>query len=218
MNSFTLRLIAIITMAIDHIGAVLMKDSSYNICFRLIGRLSFPIFCFLIVEGVFHTRNIWKYAGRMLLFAFISEIPYDLAFHDTLFYWKAQNVFWTLFLGVVLMGICVYVPIIKDEIVLQIILAAAIAYLAYNVQCDYDAKGILLIFILGVLRKFGPYIQGIANGAYMYLLTQNTQKFAGFSGILIAFYNGKPGPRKLKYFFYLFYPLHLLIIYYIFKI
>lgn len=100
LNSFQLKCIAVITMIIDHTGAVLFPD---NMTLRYIGRIAFPIFCFLLVEGFFHTRDVRKYMLRLGMFAVISEIPYDLAFRDTVIEFEHQNVFFTLFIGVVMM-------------------------------------------------------------------------------------------------------------------
>lgn len=126
MSTFTLKLIAIITMMIDHIGVVLLEDPSvlYTLS-RCIGRLAFPIFVFLIVEGFYHTSDVKKYLTRLGVFALISEIPFDLAFYGRFFgsdimedmklafsgndpsyteiflgrLFSYQNVFFTLFLG-----------------------------------------------------------------------------------------------------------------------
>ncbi|NLG02851.1 MAG: hypothetical protein GX567_03310, partial [Clostridia bacterium] len=102
----TLKIIAIITMLIDHIAAVVLADylsidgirTIYKIM-RSIGRLGFPIFCFLLVEGFMHTRDIKRYARNLGLFALISEVPFDLAFKHKLIYLDYQNVFFTLFLS-----------------------------------------------------------------------------------------------------------------------
>jgi hypothetical protein len=131
ISGSTLKLIAIIVMLIDHIAAVVLEKvlialginnlnqnnmqsmqdflSQYGYLLyleygmRLIGRLGFPIFCFLLVEGVKYTRNVWKYAMRLALFALISEIPFDLALHSKVFYFNYQNVFFTLLIGVLVM-------------------------------------------------------------------------------------------------------------------
>lgn len=127
----TLKLIAIITMLIDHTAATIlvrtliargieglgnsntqatldfMRDNAViygvNIIMRLIGRIAFPIFCFLLVEGFVHTHNKWKYALRLGIFALISEIPFDLAFNSKLFDFSYQNVFFTLLIGLLVM-------------------------------------------------------------------------------------------------------------------
>lgn len=119
----TLKIIAIVAMFIDHFGAIVLANymisgkwvegavpysTLYNIYFamRIIGRLGFPIFCFLLVEGFMHTRNIWKYLRNLIIFAAISELPFNIAFGDALFTFEYQNVFMTLAIGLLaLIGI-----------------------------------------------------------------------------------------------------------------
>ena len=112
INSFQLKWIAVITMIIDHTGAVLFPD---DMVFRYIGRIAFPIFCFLLVEGFFHTRDVRKYMLRLGLFALISEIPYDLAFRDTVLEFEHQNVFFALLLGVFYNTLNIFINIIYCE-------------------------------------------------------------------------------------------------------
>ena len=120
LSGSTLKLIAVITMLIDHIGAFILSDlpageivllatgdftfTVYN-AFRLVGRTAFPIYCFLIAEGAVHTRNRIRYGCNLLIFACISEIPWDLIHADSLLY-ERQNVFFTLLFGY--LCICVY--------------------------------------------------------------------------------------------------------------
>lgn len=92
----TLKIIAIVTMLIDHTAAVLLGN---NMIMRMIGRIAFPIFIFLLIEGAIHTRSKMKYALRLCLFALISEIPFDLAFSNEAFFFGYQNVFFTLAIG-----------------------------------------------------------------------------------------------------------------------
>ena len=109
-----LKVIAVISMIIDHIGyailkrmpAVSVEGSVTNIVYylmRTIGRPAFPIYCFLLVEGVLHTRNIGKYAFRLFIFSLVSEMPFDLAFYGKPFYNEHQNVFFTLCIGVLML-------------------------------------------------------------------------------------------------------------------
>ena len=112
LDTDSLKLIAVITMLIDHIAESLLwqmippigeknYDRWYDIyhMLRNIGRTAFPIFAFLLVEGFFHTHSRKKYFRRLILFALLSEIPYNMAFHGRLFYGMDQNVFWTLSMG-----------------------------------------------------------------------------------------------------------------------
>lgn len=113
-DGFTLKIIAVITMIIDHTGVAIVshlpgyddKESLiyalYWIC-RLIGRIAFPLYLFMLVEGFEHTRNKANYMLRLFLFCFLSELPFDLALRGTLFDFKHQNVFFTLLLGFLVM-------------------------------------------------------------------------------------------------------------------
>ena len=113
LSAAVLKWTAILTMLIDHVGAAVLaglakKHQGWGVgvfsrdfyyATRVIGRIAFPIFCFLLIEGLFHTRSRWKYLFRLGLFAVISEIPFDLAFQGTLLEFGSQNVFFTLFFG-----------------------------------------------------------------------------------------------------------------------
>lgn len=99
INSDWLKIIACITMLIDHIGAVFFTNSTI---LRFIGRIAFPIFCFMLVQGYFKTSNVKKYIIRLLILALLSEIPYDYTFHNMLFDFKHQNVIWTLLFGLII--------------------------------------------------------------------------------------------------------------------
>lgn len=204
LNSFQLKCIAVITMIIDHTGAVLFPD---NMTLRYIGRIAFPIFCFLLVEGFFYTRDVRKYMLRLGMFAVISEIPYDLAFRDTVIEFEHQNVFFTLFIGVVMM----YVlekgrewPIKAAEVFL--------AMWAADFLCtDYRFKGIILIAVYYFLRRDG-WAKHAAGVVWNLLWNGSVQMYGAAASVFLALYNGEKG-MSMKYFFYLFYPLHLLVLY-----
>lgn len=100
INASILKWIAVITMLIDHIGLVFFPE--YEIL-RLIGRISFPIFAFLLCEGYKHTSNIWKYFFRLGIFAIISEIPYNICLYNQVFYPYSQNIFFELLLGLLVL-------------------------------------------------------------------------------------------------------------------
>ena len=96
LSSNGLKLIAAVSMTVDHIGAALFPQALW---LRCIGRLAFVLYAFLITEGYIYTRNVKWYMARLGLLAVLSEVPFDLLFHRSLFYPYAQNVFFTLFLG-----------------------------------------------------------------------------------------------------------------------
>ena len=203
INAFQLKCIAIVTMFIDHVGAILFPG---ELIFRYIGRISFPIFCFLLIEGFSHTRDIRKYMIRLAIFALISEIPYDLAFRHTWFDIERQNVFFTLLIGIVMMYAlerCATWP----EKAIVVILSM---WIAVVLKTDYNFKGILLISIYYFLRKY-KWIK-LSLGAVWNLLWGEIQRYGDFASLLLMAYNGEKG-RSLKYFFYVFYPLHLLFLY-----
>ncbi len=191
-------------MIIDHTGAVLFPE---NMVLRCIGRLSFPIFCFLLVEGFFHTRDIGKYMRRLALFAFVSEIPFDLAFYGVLSETGHQNVFFTLLAGAGMMYF------LEKYRVWYLRAAAAlfIMWIAGAMRSDYGGSGVLLILIYYVFRNYKKSKLVLGAGWNLFLF-QGIQRFGAAASVPIAFYNGKRGPG-MKYFFYVFYPAHLLLLY-----
>lgn len=239
ISGSTLKLIAVITMVIDHVGAVvlarLIMASGYKSAYyssdindlaewlianedlymvysvtRFIGRIAFPIFCFLLVEGFMRTGNPKKYALRLGIFALISEIPFDLALSSAVFEWTYQNVFFTLFIGFVTMMVLDYIertewPFFGKALSSGAILLAG-AVLAEVLSTDYGAKGVLAILALYSFRRSRQWQLVAGCAAFLWEMPA----LIGF--IPIAFYNGKRG-LKLKYFFYAFYPVHFVILY-----
>ena len=213
ISGSTLKIIAIVTMLIDHIGAALLETrlqsnpdsfllSLADIIMRMIGRIAFPIFCFLLVEGFLHTKDVKKYALRLLLFCFISEIPFNLAFYGTCFYFGYQNVYFTLLLGLLaLIGIDHF----KGNQLLQFSCVIFAMVAALFLKTDYSYFGVFAIVILYLCRNQRPLQCIVGAISFFWELT------ASLSFIPILFYNGKRG-LSLKYFFYVFYPAHLLIL------
>lgn len=205
MNTFTLKLIAIFTMVIDHIGFLL------NIpVFRAIGRISFPIFCFLIVEGFHHTRSHLNYFIRLLCFAILSEVPFDLAISGTFFSLQHQNVFFTLALG--LASIFCLEEMNSNRI--YTIPLVLIWGASYFLRCDYGIGGVFLISMFYLTRK-SPWVRLILCAFILYMFFGTSALYGMFAMIPITLYNGKRGPA-VQMFFYWFYPLHLLALYLIF--
>ncbi len=212
-----LKIVAIITMLIDHIGVVFLSSSDnydlYRVC-RMIGRISFPIFCFLLTEGFYYTRDKVKYIKRLFLFAIISEIPFDLAFYHSVVALYMQNVMWTLLIGFVVMSL---MERYCNQMFLKYVIAAVGCVLTYIMQTDYNVFGILLIVILYITR-YDRKRQHI----FMTLAILCSGKFEAF-GILcmpfiLAYDEDKERMKLPKYVSYVFYPAHLLILFIIWRL
>ena len=218
LSGSTLKLIAIVTMLIDHVGLgvvgrlMLLKPQLYDVysIMRGIGRIAFPIFIFLLVEGMRKTSNVKKYALRLGAFALLSEIPFDLAFHMEILEFTYQNVFFTLFIGLLTIWAMDSAARLIEGKWLKVLLMAGIlaagAGLAELLRTDYGAKGILCIAVMYIF-SFDRRLQLVAES-----ISLLWERVAPLAFIPLAFYNGRRG-LKLKYVFYVFYPLHLLLIY-----
>ena len=218
MSAFVLKLIAIFTMFIDHIGYI-FSDGKLSY-FNYIGRISFPIFAFQISEGYVHTKNLKKYFLRLFLFALISQIPFML--FDKIITDKFYlNIFFTLFLG--LTAIFVYDK--SKYKILGIIAGIAIGLIAKFTHCDYGFFGIAIILIFYIFKNnfINASIFFIIATAIRYAIplikygNVNNRiallfSFTCIPLIFIAGYNGKKG-KDTKYLLYLFYPIHLILIY-----
>lgn len=229
LSGNALKLIAIVSMLLDHIGAVILEKQAVwaalgadlmspelfndpalsgvmmaDLFLRGIGRISFPIFCFLLVEGFLHTSSFPRYLQRMAVFAILSEVPFDLAVCSSLADWSYQNIFFTLLLGLLAMAA---LRKFGDRSPLGFLLALGCAGAAQLIRADYGALGVVLIIILYIFRdrRFTRTIVGCI--AVCWELT------APLAFLLIELYNGQRGRMNLKYFFYLFYPFHILLLY-----
>lgn len=224
MNSFVLKVIACITMFIDHIGYAIFNGPSW---FNYIGRIAFPIFAFQISEGYAHTRNIKKYLLRLFIFAIISQIPFMLfisIIHDGF----SLNVIFTLLFG--LISTIVYD---KYNKFCGIIVAIVLGIIAQISNCDYGFYGVCITFLFHVCNKnklllsLGFIILTLIKYAYdickyytygTYVLKNAFQYYFPYaictllSILFIVLYNKKKGPNT-RYLLYLFYPLHMLLVY-----
>lgn len=242
----TLKWIAVFSMLIDHSACILISpilvehgiysiaDCSaayitelieagsvgwfylaYQIMRRLIGRLAFPIYCFCLIEGFSRTGNKKKYAGRLAAFALLSEVPFDLGFYNSLFDMEHQNVFFTLLLGFLMIwGMDTLKRQVKRTWLAvsgQVFLFLAAAFLAEWISCDYGARGILALVLLYQFR----YQKGmqILVGCIAFIW----EPAALLAFIPIGLYRGGRG-RQNRWFFYAFYPVHILILYFLTKI
>lgn len=213
----SLKAIACLTMFLDHIGAVFMPGYYTYYILRILGRIAFPIYCFLLSEGVHYTQNAGKYALRLGVGAVVSEVPFDLAFYGGLTL-AHQNVMLTLLLGFAALEAWKHRP---DWLRLPIVTAFAIA--AEWLHTDYGAWGVVLIVAFGVLRE-QPRWKLVPTLAVI-LLAMDSARVSFLGGIPIEIfgllalipiflYSGeKRGQgRGVKFLFYCFYPAHLLLL------
>lgn len=199
-----LKWIAAVTMLIDHIGVVLYPQIPL---LRIIGRISFPIFAFLIVEGFHYTHDVRKYMMRILIFAFVSEVPFDLALYGKCFDLRHQNVLFTFFLALILLE---YASKSRDTMTEAMVFIATMV-LAYILRTDYSYFGILLIYFYAVSSAYKEQWKRVFP-ILLNLLIKGIQRWGILAAVPLYFYSGKEG-RKMKYFFYIFYPGHLLVLY-----
>ena len=219
-------------MLCDHLWATVIPGNDWLTC---IGRIAFPIFAFLIVEGYFHTHNLKKYVGRLLLFAFLSEIPFNLVMGSRLIYPIHQNVLWTFLIAIFLINLNEKAKK-KEKIWIRILVGVFSIILAYVLglltMVDYYHAGVLTVLVFYFLRgrswwqMCGQFlllayinIEILSGYAYEIELFGRThffvrQGFALLALIPIWLYRGKQGPynKTLKYIYYTFYPVHLLIL------
>ncbi len=221
LSGSALKLIALITMIIDHIGAFLLVVwepavkpifaaapawlTLYAIC-RTIGRAAFPIYCFLVAEGARYTHSRKRYGINLLGFALLSEIPWNLVHSGTLRY-ERQNVFFTLFLG--FLCICVCEKLREKPFLGLVALVTLIAFAEYF-HADYGSKGMALIVLMYALRE-KTAVRTVTGCCMLGSPVRELPRF-----LLLWLYNGKRGfiqGKAGKYFFYAAYPLHILILY-----
>ncbi len=229
LSTTGLKLIAIISMLIDHMGYVLFPNLIFM---RAIGRLAFPIFCFTLVEGFFHTRSVPKYMLRLILFALVSEIPFDLAFRGKMYDPEYNNVFFTLAIGLGVMWVTFAAYQKTSSRWYGVLFALGGMLLAEYMNTDYSSFGVAVIFILflGRWASIGAEQKktiGIKIGMFLmlcllfYYHSWPVERVALLSFLLtFFFYSGKKtgillagkAEKVIQYAFYLFYPVHLLIL------
>ncbi|MDI9470973.1 MAG: TraX family protein [Bacillota bacterium] len=229
-----LKWIAICTMFIDHIGAMILEpllrrqgirfhgsllldpakreaigalaNGVYlDLVLRLIGRLALPIFCFLIVEGFRHTSNVRRYCLRLTTFALISELPFNLALCGRLWAPRHQNVFFTLLLGLLLI-----VALDRFGLNWRSLVAAALCLGAARYgRTDYGYFGVLFIAVLYLLREYRVW------RSLGFVLMAARSITAPLAALPVFFYDGRRDSGKRaapRWFFYVFYPAHLLLL------
>lgn len=233
ITSATLHIIAMAFMLCDHLWATIIPGNDWLTC---IGRVAFPIFAFMIVEGYFHTGNLRKYVMRLLLLAVISEIPFNLMYSSGWIFPFHQNVIWTLLMGLGLIHLneCVRN---KGKMLLRIFTAimtvAVGSLLGMITMVDYNGVGVLIVLVFYFFRQrkwwsflgqlvvlyylnvevlSGLYYEVSIWGMNFQLVQQG---LALLSLIPIWLYRGRQGyhSKWFQYFCYGFYPVHMLLLY-----
>lgn len=180
---------------------------------RCIGRLAFPLFVFFLVEGFYYTHHRRNYGMRLLIFALLSEIPFDLAVFGTWWYPEYQNVMFTLLIAYLTLCAVWY---FGTSVVMQAVCVAAGCLLAQLLRVDYGAMGVMMAVLLYWFR--GSRHQLGAGAVYAALESLSSWGTAALAFGLLWFYRGEKGRWPGKYFFYLFYPGHLLVLYLVYRV
>ena len=245
-----LKLVAVFTMLPDHAASgileyylqyVPLNNDVWELLYRInsdlrvIGRIAFPLFCFLLIHGFMHTHSRLKYVGNLLLFALLSELPFDFLFYDGIDF-AHQNVFWTLLIGLLMIWALEAVNQTNIKMILKC--AASLPVIAAGIKMsmvlntDYAWTGVLLILGLYLFRKKKglqctiPFVvffiarvfRNVELGYYSFGIQVIRETFKLYWSIVISAFmilrcNEKRYIRKSKYFFYAFYPVHIAILY-----
>ena len=232
ISTAALHIIAMTFMLMDHLWATLLPAQEWLTC---VGRIAFPIFAFMSVEGYFHTHNFKKYLTRLFIFALLSEIPFDLMYGGTWFYPVHQNVIWTFILG--LFGIHIMETVREKKKTPVFVLTAILVTIAGGLlgtltMVDYYGIGVLTVFIFYFFRgrKWWCLLGQIAAlywvnvellGGLMYPVRffgiefeLCQQGLALLALVPIWLYRGRQGyhSKPFQYLCYAFYPVHMLIL------
>lgn len=195
MTSFFLRMIAFSAMLIDHVAAVFLVVSPFYFLLRMIGRLAFPVFAFLTVQGYFHTSNFSRYMLRLVVTALISQIPYMVAFPEA----HSLNVIFQLIAGLW------FLWLLDHDISPLRRLASLVAIGALSLASEYSLLGLFLIVAFYAGAKW-------LSVALMALCSINLLGAGVLAAPLLSRYNGQIGRKLSRLVVYGFYPIHLFVI------
>ena len=216
-----LKIIACLTMLIDHIAAVCLPWEQ-ALPLRIVGRLAFPIFCFLLAEGAHYTRNPLKYASRLALGMVLSEIPFDILFYGKMTM-EHSSVMVTLLLGLIAIVAAQKLPNVWLQLPVMALCIVAAEYLG----TDYGGLGVLLVLAMyfardakhaGILRVVLMTVIFWAFNSYQVSIVGSVkiplQMFAVLAFIPIELYSGKKltANKAAQWGFYLFYPVHIALL------
>ena len=223
LSGSALKTIALLAMIIDHVGYLILSSASVGSTplftvgsftvtlywiFRKIGRIAFPIYAFLLSEGYLHSKNVFRYALDLLVFALIAEIPWNLAHSGNLFLLSSQNVFFTLFLG--LLAVILSERFRAESSWKELVPLFLVFAVSYVLKADYGIRGVGFILLVHLLRERKAEQALIGSAVYI-----NNAPAYLIAFLLINTYNGRRGfirSKAVKYVYYAAYPVHLLIL------
>ena len=235
-----IKTIAVATMLIDHIAVgLLLYWINHQVDFdgidkfvklywimRSMGRMAFPLYCYMLVEGFLHTSNLKRYILRIIAMAIVSEIPFNLALKWKFIDLTHNNVMWELALGLSVLYLIHTIlykttDVIKDEILRRVIAAGVMLAgmgLGHLLQLDYSEGGVACICVMYFLYGVSIEQRLTSYGAGVLMLTLMSGSIEAYAFIMLIplfFYKGRRGrdSKALRVFFYIFYPVHLIIIY-----
>ena len=219
MSSFALHIWAMLLMLCDHLQLTLLPDLPI---LRCVGRLAFPLFAFMAVEGYLHTRSLKKYLLRLLMLAVISEIPFDLLVSGSVFDPMHQNVIWTIILGLCCIRAFENISADLKKMLSAVVIIASLAA-AIIARVDYSSAGVLTLLAFYAFRgnTVRCRLMQLLSLAFINLVLLGGIEFAFpyqalavLSLPIIWLYDGSQGPHNgfIKAANYLFYPAHILIL------
>lgn len=219
MSSFALHILAMLLMLCDHLQLTLLPDLPI---LRCVGRLAFPLFAFMAVEGYLHTRSLKKYLLRLLMLAVISEIPFDLLVSGSVFDPMHQNVIWTIILGLCCIRAFENISAGRKMMLSAVVIIASLAA-AIIARADYSSAGVLTLLAFYAFRgnTVRCRLMQLLSLAFINLVLLGGIEFAFpyqalavLSLPIIWLYDGSQGPHSgfIKAANYLFYPAHMLIL------
>lgn len=211
LDGTSLKLLACACMVLDHAGDSFFPE---QVWMRILGRMALPLFAFCLAEGFAHTRDRGRYLKRMGLFALISEVPFDLVTSGRILELTHQNIMLTFFWA--LLGLSLFERLrekgTRPASAGAFVLLAFFSLFSLPLGMDYHLLGTGLVFLFYLLRRKALPVR-LGCGALFHILLRNVGIYwFGLLGFVpLLFYNGRRG-RGLKWFFYVFYPAHLLLI------
>lgn len=214
LSATALKLLALAAMTVDHIGFLFFPGAE---AFRIVGRLAFPIFAFMIAEGCRYTRSLARYLGGIALLALVCQLVYFFA--DRSLYMGVLVVF---SLAIPLIRLC------RAAAEKPILALAALAYMggvyllcehppaglaAHGFAIDYGFCGVMLPVLISLSQEKWPRLAFTALGLCLLGITMGGVQWWGLAALIpLALYNGQRGRLRLKYLFYVYYPLHLAVL------